>query len=202
MELLNLSTDQNWNAQLSINILIPLIILIIIFLSLIYIKCVHRAYPAKIEKVIVNIPFGIGSFELAPDLTAQRAAWSLYVELVTRISVQHLKQEEGLAREALSSLYSLFSTTRQILKDAGPEIGISEDSVGGIAIAVLNRGLRPFLAKWHPRLQVWEAKHIEGVWPEEEELRGEIENLRGELKLYAEALEIIANPSSIRRLRK
>jgi hypothetical protein len=56
-------------------------------------------------------------------------------------------------REAMNSLYSLFGSTREILRKAGPTVGASHDSVGGIAIAVLNKGLRPFLSKWHPLLQ-------------------------------------------------
>jgi hypothetical protein len=113
---------------------------------------------AVLKKVSVSLPFGIGSAEWEADKTERRAAWSLYVELVTRIAVEPLAEEEGLLREALNSLYSLFGTTREILKEAGPDVGASHSSVGGIAIAVLNRGLRPFLAKWHPRLQVWESK--------------------------------------------
>jgi hypothetical protein len=58
----------------------------------------------------------------------------------------------------LNSLYSLFGTTREILKEAGPDVGASRHSVGGIAILVLNNGLRPFLARWHPQLQVWESQ--------------------------------------------
>jgi hypothetical protein len=113
---------------------------------------------AVLKKVSVSLPFGIGSAEWEADKTERRAAWSLYVELVTRIAVEPLEGEEGLLHEALNSLYSLFGTTREILKEAGPDVGASRNSVGGIAIAVLNRGLRPFLTKWHPRLQVWEAK--------------------------------------------
>ena len=111
-----------------------------------------------IREVSFNLPFGIGGVKWGVDETQTRAAWSLYVELVTRIAVEPLQEDQGLVREALNSLYSLFGTTREILKDAGPNVGASINSVGGIAIAVLNLGLRPFLAKWHPLLQVYEAK--------------------------------------------
>jgi hypothetical protein len=50
-------------------------------------------------------------------------------------------------------------------------------------------------------LQEWEVKRVENIslkeheklWPRERELRGEIEALRIELKLYADALELIAD---------
>lgn len=152
------------------------------------------------KKVSLSLPFGIGSVEWELDQTQSRAAWSLYVELVTRIAVEPLKADEGLVREALNSLYSLFGTTREILKAAGPDVGIALNSVGGIAIAVLNRGLRPFLAKWHPLLQAHEAqrptgrspKEHEQQWSEAGKLREELEQLRQKLKQYADALAEIA----------
>jgi hypothetical protein len=159
-----------------------------------------RFDPAKLKKVSVSLPFGIGSAEWEADHTERKAAWSLYVELVTRIAVQPLENDQGLLREALTSLYNLFPVTRQVLKEAGPEVGASHDSVGGIAIAVLNNGLRPFLAKWHPLLQVWEnqrpsnlsPKEHERRWREEANLRGSLESLRVDLEKYANALAIIA----------
>lgn len=160
--------------------------------------------PAVLKKVSVSLPFGLGSAEWEADSTERYAAWSLYVELVTRVSVQPLQEDEGIMREALNSLYSLFGTTREILREAGPDVGASHHSVGGIAIAVLNQGLRPFLTKWHPNLQVWEAqrpddishKEYERQWVEEPELRQELETLRGELNKYAQALAQIAGVES------
>jgi hypothetical protein len=119
--------------------------------------------PAKLKKVSFNLPFGIGGAEWETDPTQRKAAWSLYIELVTRISVQPLQSEQGLLRESLNSLYSLFATTRQILKESGPSVGASRNSVGGIAIAVLNNGLRPFLCKWHPILEEWESQRPNDV---------------------------------------
>lgn len=158
-----------------------------------------RNDPAKLNKVSVSLPFGIGQAEWESDPTERKAAWSLYVELVTRIAVQPLKSDRGLMREALNSLYSLFDTTRQILREAGPSVGASRNSVGGIAIAVLNNGLRPFLSKWHPALEEWEAQRLsttsrkqhEKDWSEEPQLRSELELLIEDLQKYAEVLASI-----------
>lgn len=152
--------------------------------------------PAKLKKVSVSLPFGIGGAEWEADVTERKAAWALYVELVTRITVESLQCDEGLLREALNSLYTMFAITRQILKEAGPDVGISHNSVGGIAIAVLNKGLRPFLAKWHPLLQAWEAqcppttspKDHEKNWLQEPELRQELQILNEKLDEYVKAL--------------
>jgi hypothetical protein len=156
--------------------------------------------PAKLKKVAVSLPFGLGSAEWETDSTQRRAAWALYVELVTRVAVQELADDAGLVREAMNSLYTLFGTTREILREAGPDVGASRESVGGLAIAVLNKGLRPFLSKWHPVLQIWEAKRPgdrspkehEVLWIEEKEARRELSLLRGELEIYASALANVA----------
>lgn len=152
--------------------------------------------PAKLKKVSISLPFGIGGAEWEADPTERRAAWALYVELVTRIAVQPLEPDQGSLREALNSLYSLFGSTRQILRESGPDVGASHDSVGGIAIAVLNNGLRPFLSKWHPSLEEWEVQRSDSVsrkahekqWVEEPQLRRELETLRKDLEQYAMAL--------------
>jgi len=156
--------------------------------------------PSKLRKVTVNLPFGIGGAEWEADSTERRAAWALYVELITRISTQPLAFEQGLTREALNSLYSLFGSTREILREAGPDVGASRSSVGGIAITVLNNGLRPFLSKWHPLLATWEArrpdnigaKEYEEQWCYATQVRGELESLRQDLGQYANALAKIA----------
>ena len=156
--------------------------------------------PVVWNKVSLGLPFGLGNVEFVRNETQVRAAWSLYVELVTRIAVQTLSQDEGLYREALNSLYSLFATTREILKEAGPSVGASQKSVGGLAIAVLNKGLRPFLAEWHPRLQDWEGQRLSAVSPKVHELnwsevanfQAELTELRENLIVYAKALAKIA----------
>ena len=148
----------------------------------------------------MSLPFGLGSAEWETDSTQRNAAWALYVELVTRVAVQELAEDVGLVREAMNSLYTLFGTTREILRSAGPDVGASHDSVGGLAIAVLNKGLRPFLSHWHLVLQIWEAqrpidrspKEHEGLWAEEKVARQELSALRGELEIYAEALANVA----------
>jgi hypothetical protein len=156
--------------------------------------------PAVLKQVTVSLPFGIGSASWESDPTERKAAWELYIELVTRVAVQPLATQEGLIREALNSLYSLFGSTREILRKAGPDVGASRESVGGIAIAVLNNGLRPFLSRWHPLLQDWEVTKPSGVsavthekaWSEEPGLRQELEKLRKDLEKYADALAEIA----------
>ncbi len=133
-----------------------------------------------------------------PDDRERDASWELYVELVTRIAVVPLGPEEGRIREALNSLYSLFETTRGILRKYGPAVarpkGGHELSLGYIAVAVLNGALRPLLAKWHPLLLEYENRRPSDVSPVEHERGWEHANqLREELERTREALVAYAN---------
>ena len=159
-----------------------------------------KSDPAILKQVTVSLPFKLGSASWESDPTERQAAWELYVELVTRISVQSLSPNEGLVREALNSLYSLFGSTREILRQAGPKVRASQKSVGGLAITVLNMGLRPFLSKWHPILLDWEAqkpdqmsmRSHEQSWAEQDACRRELDALQTDLAVYAHALAVIA----------
>lgn len=151
-------------------------------------------------KLHVQLPFiGMeGTWE--PNEVQMKAAWELYIELATRISIVELKEGEGLLREVLHSLYSIFSITREILKKYGPEVAISNEksqiNLGQIAIHILNRVLRPVLAKWHPVLLDYENKRPtdksivehERVWPCNEKLRIELNKVRKQLLAYADVL--------------
>ena len=155
--------------------------------------------PAKLKKVTANIktPFLNIQGEWEADESEQKAAWELYVELVTRIAVVELKPGEGLLREALTSLYQIFSETRQILRKYGPAVAQPKDkgklSFGVIAVTVLNSAIRPILAKWHPLLMTYEnirgpgispADH-EAKWEYNEELRKILYDLQETMKQYA-----------------
>ncbi|WP_237293132.1 MULTISPECIES: hypothetical protein [Streptomyces] len=132
------------------------------------------------------------------------AAWELYVELATRISVVELGEDEGLLREALSSLYTVFATTREILRRYGPavapRVAPGKVTFGVLAVNVLNLSIRPLLSRWHPLLTAHEAarpEHVDPVahersWARSPELRAEIESVRQVLLSLAKALNEVA----------
>ncbi|MCX4692743.1 hypothetical protein [Streptomyces sp. NBC_01408] len=139
-----------------------------------------------------------------PVDSEREAAWELYVELATRISVVELGEDEGLLREALSSLYTVFGTTREILRRYGPavapRVAPGHVSFGVLAVNVLNLSIRPLLSKWHPLLTAHEATrgdHIDPVsherrWARTAELREEINSVRRVLLSLAESLNEVA----------
>ena len=160
-------------------------------------------------KVNLRIPF-IGHVEgtWEPSDAEQRAAWELYIELVTRVSVVEIDPSEGRLREALSSLYSLFATTRDILKSHGPSVAVKTRSgitFGGLAVAVLNGQVRPLLTKWHPELTSYEATCPQGEdpigyerrWEKAGQLRSELEATRRSLIEFARLLGKVANVESL-----
>ena len=161
-------------------------------------------------KVSLKLPY-IGGVEgtREPDESERDAAWEMYVELITRISVAELKPGEGLLREALSSLYTLFDTTRKILRKYGPSVaqpkGKDNLSFGYLAVAILNVVLRPVLAKWHPLLLDYESTKKSSVsalehereWDKYEELRQVLNDVRGVLIQYANLLAQVADVPSL-----
>lgn len=168
----------------------------------------------KLESVQVslNLPYIGGiSGTWFPDEAERKAAWELYVELATRITVVELRPEEGLLREALSSLYTVFESTRGILRSHGPSVAQATNgkdgdlSFGYLAVAVLNTVIRPVLAKWHPILEDYESERLEGTsrlkhegqWERNQELRIVLEETREVLLQYAETLAKVAEVRSL-----
>lgn len=156
---------------------------------------VPKSVEVKLNLHVLEIA---GTWE--PNNAERQAAWELYVELVTRVSVVPMRADEGLLREALTSLYSLFATTREVLRTHGPEVAEpkrnGQYNFGYLAVAMLNFGVRPLLARWHPELEDWESRRPadrsrrdhEQVWPQADVLRATLTDTRSILAAYADLL--------------
>ena len=118
----------------------------------------------------------------------KEAAWKLYVELLTRITTQALPKDSGDEETALDSIYSLFKTTRQILKEQGKDCV----EFTKLAVIVLNQIVRPFTTEWHRKMLVGKLKNV----PENEQecrvFREELDSLQVELRKYSRALADLA----------
>ncbi|WP_225096549.1 hypothetical protein [Streptomyces sp. CoH27] len=160
--------------------------------------------PSQITAKL-TIPFvGEISGTWEPADAERSAAWELYLELVTRVSVEELGRDEGFLREALSSFYSFFHTTREILRrygpDVAPRLSPGHVSFGVLAVTVLNRVLRPLLSSWHPRLTAYESRRPDGrdpvawerEWEHAQALRDEIAEVRRTLTSLARTLQEVA----------
>jgi len=146
----------------------------------------------QLEKVKVNLR--VVSAEVNLNKADEDAAWELYVEMLTRIVTQPLPSEDGDEKTALDSVYSLFATTRQILRQHGRNtIQFSK-----VAIPVLNQIVRPFTAKWH-------GEFLSGAFneaPKREEFREELETLQTELRSYNRLLAEIAGVEDLTDLER
>lgn len=115
----------------------------------------------------------------------QDAAWDLYIEMLTRIVTQPLPSEAGDEKTALDSVYSLFATTRVILRQRGR----STIQFSKVAVPVLNQVVRPFTTKWH-------KESLEGAFDDTDKRRAfreELAALQEELRNYNRMLAKIAD---------
>ena len=143
---------------------------------------------AQLTEVKITVP-QVSELTFVVNNDARQVAWKLYIETVTRVSTQPLTDEEGFIREALTSLYGLFATTRDTLKASRPSVPVSGgQTVEHLAVTMLNHELRPFLSKWHPRLREFEKAHPDGqesAWPDNIACRGELRRVQAHLVGFA-----------------
>ena len=132
--------------------------------------------------------------EWNPAEPDKKAAWELYIELLTRITTQPLGDDDGDDKTALDSIYSLFPTTRAIIKANGRDcIEFTK-----LAIVVLNQKVRPFTAKWH-RVSVENGFRDADV---RRRFRDELRQLQGVLKTYAGMLADMAGVENLTTLER
>lgn len=130
--------------------------------------------------------------EWNPQDEDKAAAWELYIELLTRITTQKLDESHGDEKTALTSIFSIFSITRDVMKNNGRHcIEFTK-----IAIIVLNQIVRPFTAKWH-------GLSVNGAFDDPskcEEFRQELVELQRVLRLYTKMLADMAGVEDLTEL--
>ena len=117
------------------------------------------------------------------------AAWAMYVEMLTRVTTQPLPDEYGDEQTALSNVYSLFTTTRDILREYGRE----SPEFSKLAVVILNQKIRPFTTKWH-------RSNLERVFENAaacDEFRKDLAALQVILRGYMQALAHLAGVEDI-----
>lgn len=132
----------------------------------------------------LKINTGFAQMEFKPQDADRDAAWEMYIELLTRITTQALPTGHGDEQTALKSVYSLFATTREIIKDHKRHAL----EFTKIAIIVLNQIVRPFTAKWHTHAR---GSAIENAFDDPDQclvFREELAVLQQNLAKYAAML--------------
>lgn len=133
-----------------------------------------------------------------PNDSERRAAWELYVELITRVTSVSLLS--GSLREALTSVHSIFASTREILRKYGPDIAEPKPSgtysFGYLAVTMLNFIIRPRVSYWHPTLRSYEELRPIGTsvidheyaWTRNADLRSDLTQMASELRHFGDVL--------------
>jgi hypothetical protein len=138
----------------------------------------------------INAPFL--DMEWKPQDEDKDAAWELYIELLTRIATQPLPAEHGDEETALTSVYTLFGLTREIIRRNGRQcIEFTK-----IAIVVLNQVIRPFTAKWHKLSLAEGFKNSDQC----ELFRQELGDLQESLRKYSKMLADMAGVEDLTSL--
>jgi hypothetical protein len=139
----------------------------------------------------LSINAGVVTMEWEPKDPDRKAAWDLYVELLTRVATQNLAPDHGDEKTALDSIFKLFDLTRQTLK-AHPGC----DEFAKLAVIVLNQVIRPFTAKWH-------KLSLAGAFSDSacnEEFRADLTALQRQLRKYTMALADMARVEDLTSL--
>jgi len=148
----------------------------------------------KVEHDGLSINAGFLNTDWEPKDRDRDAAWELYIELLTRITTQHLQPEHGDEKTALDSIHTLFGLTRETLKGQGRHC----EEFAKIAIVVLNQVVRPFTAKWH-------KNSLAGAFDDParcQEFREELSALQELLRRYTKMLADMANVEDLTELER
>ena len=158
----------------------------------------------ELETVEVELPFLGPTFTVKLNDAQRVVGWKLFIESSTRIATRSLATDEGIIREALTSLYKLFEITRTELKSMKPSPIPDEPdtyTVETYALKMLNDGLRPLLARWHPRLSKWEKTGLpESEWPLATHCREDLEITREIMLAYTWGLGQIVKATQLDQL--
>ncbi len=127
-------------------------------------------------------------------------AFDLQVELATRVGVQRLGDTDGLLQEALTSLHTLFSSTRDSLRHYAPDLAVGGAEVAPQLAERLLDTLRPFLSHWHPRLDAYHSARPaetsafdhERTWIEAATFRAELTALHAPLSALVDELAAVS----------
>lgn len=175
------------------------VLLILMFVAVV----VGRRYRAK--SMTINIPFGLGSIVYESSTEDRMLAWKMYVQLSTRKAALPFDESHDVIAEVYSSLYELFSVTRELLS-AMPLADVERPKgVADLILRTLNDGLRPHLTRWNSSYRRWwdeqlsdganggrTPQELQRGYPQFKELVEDLKRTNTELTRLADELLAIA----------
>ena len=144
-----------------------------------------------LEELKIKPPFLEANLKLQD--ADKKAAWELYVELLTRVTTQPLSPNTGDEKTALDSIFAIFGLTRTVLKNNRKCVEFTK-----IAVIVLNQIIRSFTSKWHRIYEKTKFEHESDC----QQFRKELEVLQGKLSRYTQLLADMAGVEDLTQLEK
>ncbi len=160
-----------------------------------------KAFRASLKSLgIREFPFtlpGLGTVTIPLGNPQRASARKIFLEMTTRTVLQPLEEEDGTIRAAIKSLYEFFNAVREELKSmpaTPPNASDGTETLESIAQNMLNSVVRPYLSRWHPRLDAWEqAGFAEHEWPLKYACLEDLAKMRKAAAVYALLLGETAN---------
>jgi hypothetical protein len=169
----------------------------------------HPALGLALRRSRVRV--SLGSFKISGlDLNFSQgqadALYPLYIELRSRVTNHRLIKEHdgnqehiGSLKPAFDSLYGLFATMRQAMRDAGPGgLPLLERAEGAEAdpalkaIEAIDAKVRPFLSRWHPHFDQWQKTGLpERRWGQWEACREDLDLALTEVRALVAELDVV-----------
>lgn len=206
MQLLNVSsTSQFIDVQISWNVIIGTLTLLLFFLLFLQLRSKYPLFPRGVElkSLSLNIAGSSIHYDIKRNYQNLEIAHRIYVELITRKAAIPFDDEFDIIHEVYESWYALFKAIRNEIKGLSGETLYSQkdsETIVKMASDILNQGLRPHLTKYQGKYRKWYEEQIvdsKGQSPQEiqkkyreySEMVEDIKRVNGYLIQYKEQLE-------------
>ncbi len=120
-----------------------------------------------------------------PNDDDRKAAWILYTELSTRVSVAPLKYKEGDEVTALTSLYTVFTKSRELIA----EHGRSAHHFATVTRQMFEQHVRPFTGYWHGKKEDGSLANHDT----RREFRQRLRALQPKMERFANLLQLLSD---------
>lgn len=191
-----------WSLEISLNLLLALVLLLIPLLWFFGRKKWGWFSGADVQLEIKL--GGYGKATIKPNYEVQQIAHKAWVELKTRKAGLPIDKENDVISDIYDSWYALFKEIRTLARDVPASKLKNKDTSKLVELLIdsLNKGLRPHLTRWRAKYSRWYQKAVEksefddltpqdiqSKYPKYQELVDDMLVINKELVQYTEQLK-------------
>ncbi|MET0106056.1 MAG: hypothetical protein ABW072_13080 [Sedimenticola sp.] len=155
------------------------------------------------KKITLNIGGHQVEYEIERNFSNLEIAHRIYIELITRKAAIPIDENNDILTEVYDSWYSLFTTTRDEIKNIKGELlsNTKSNKLIELTTGVLNDALRPHLTEHQGRFRSWYARQasseentdkspqeLQALYPEYGALIVSMKSVNDVLRSYADQL--------------